>query len=650
TPATVDTRTVQRRLRANKPRYMVPDRITAVDVFPTLPSGKVDTTQLLTAMAGSRQLATPPRTAMEAYVVSVWREVLGIGVIDRTDDFFDLGGNSLLGIRVQRALQEVLGIDVLLQDIFESRTPEALGKRLDHAQGETRVPPLVHLEPADPRLPRPVSPIQEALWFLEQQSPGLTLYPLPLAVRFEYPVDPQRFTAALQWVVQRHEALRTVFVEDGDGFPTQLVQTADEALDHRVEDWAGLPLDDFYRTTQDWFAEPFDLSADAFRSRLVRLSDNEWYWLINIHHMSADGESLAQVAGEIAAVYRERELAPQLLQYTDYALWQRQLLTDGAIGEASVGWWERTLQGAPFDADLPMDRPRPTSRTYASAAFETYVSADISAGVKRFAQRSAVTEFAVLMSAFGSVQGRFSGQDSALVGTAVADRRRRELDTMVGMCLNGLPVRVDLPTARTFTEVVLDTHDMIIGLLDHRNVPLAELVQRMGVRREPNKPPIFQTMMVLEDFAPEALPHLKLADDCPTPELNSAAIGGLAYGFDVLVLVIPEGDRYRCVWEYSTELFDRDSVVRLTEGFEALLGAIVDNPGVLVGELPVMGPEAREQVLFGFNGPTSEVASVVHAASAFDASPANTEVYVLDGNRNPVPIGVRGEIYLAGAG
>lgn len=650
TPADVDTRAVQQRIRATKPRYMVPDRITAVDAFPALPSGKVDTAQLLTVLAGGRQTATPPRTAMEAYVVSVWREVMGIEVIGRDDDFFDLGGNSLLGIRVQRALQEVLGIDVLLQDIFESRSPEALGKRLDHAQGEVRVPPLLHLEPADPLLPRPVSPIQEALWFLEQQSPGLTLYPLPLAVRFEYPVDPALFTAALREVIQRHEALRTVFVEDDDGFPTQLVRTVDQALDHRVEEWTELSLDDFYRATQSWFAEPFDLGRDAFRSKLVRRSDTEWYWLINVHHMSADGESLAQVAGELAVLYRGGELTPQLLQYSDYAVWQRALLNDPAVGNASVEWWEQTLQGAPFDANLPTDRPRPARRTYASAAFETYVPADISAGVKKFAQRRAVTEFAVLISAFGIMQGRFAGEDSALVGTAVADRRRRELDTMVGMCLNGLPVRVDLPSEHPFAEVVLDTHEMIIGLLDHRNVPLADLVERMGVRREPNKPPVFQTMMVLEDFAPEALPHLKLADDCPTPELNSAAIGGLAYGFDVLVLVIPEGDRYRCVWEYSTELFDHDSVLRLAAGFEALLGGVVDNPGAVIGDLPVMTPESREQVLYEFNGHTSEPAAAVAATPAFEGPATDIEVYVLDGFGNPVPINVRGEIYLGGAG
>ncbi|HEY2738906.1 MAG TPA: amino acid adenylation domain-containing protein, partial [Thermoanaerobaculia bacterium] len=416
-------------LRERLPEAMIPGAFVLLDALPLTPSGKVDRralaqmTQTTAFAAEPERAAAAPRTPMEEIIAVVWANVLHLETIGVQDDFFALGGHSLLAGRVLSRLCSAFGVELSLRDFFRAPTVAALAAHVQAARGvvsRRAVPPLLPVPLRSREAGVPLSLAQERLWLVEKLEPGTPLHGIPLVHRISGPLRPDLLAAALARLVERQEALRTVYLEI-DGTPVQRVVPAAEAA-------ALLPLVDLSglgglpealgRSTEERLAAavsllPFDLTAGPLRALLIRRAAGAHTLFLNVHHIAADEWSLEVIARELSALYiagaaaRPAVLPPLPVQSADFAVWQRGWL-GGATLDESLAWWRAHLSGAPAVLDLPSDRAPGAARSFRGKV-ERMTVPGRAAAVRRLAREQGATFFLTLFAVFQALLHRLTG-------------------------------------------------------------------------------------------------------------------------------------------------------------------------------------------------------------------------------------------------
>ncbi|MFD0635615.1 amino acid adenylation domain-containing protein [Catenulispora yoronensis] len=431
-------------LATTLPDYLVPASLSVIDSLPLTRNGKVDPTRL-PVPRWAEHSADParPRTATEDAVARIWAELLGVedSAIGPDDDFFDLGGHSLLASRLVSRLAARLGVALDLITVFTRTTLAALSEVVAAAEPGSAAGAI---EPG-PR-PAPLSYAQERLWFLSRLEPDSPAYHLPLSARIIGPLDAARLATAWDTVVARHEVLRSVVREGDEGLFSVLAEPVallyvDAAADPALAD----------RLLLDVVRRPFDLAREVpVRALLVRVGDEEYVLSVVVHHIAADGWSAAILAEEIGAAYLGRAEVPAesvVVQYGDFAHWQRNRMTGAALG-ALTAFWRSELNGAPLVVELPADRPRPPRQRFDGAALPLVVPAALAVRIRALAALAGCTEFMVLAAAFAAMLSAYSGQHDVLFGTPVAGRPHPDVERTVGSFANTVVLRADLSGSR----------------------------------------------------------------------------------------------------------------------------------------------------------------------------------------------------------
>jgi amino acid adenylation domain-containing protein len=588
-------------LAARLPEYMVPSALVFLEALPLTPSGKTDRAALPAPELAAEGAFAAPRTPAEEVLAGVWSTLLGREGVGTRDNFFALGGHSLLATQVISRVRQLFGVELPLRALFEAPTVARLAARVEAARGEGAGEDAVPLRPAERTGPIPASFAQERLWFLEQMRPGEATYAIPAALRMSGPLDVEALRRALEEVVRRHEALRTVFARSG-GRPVQVVRPAGSLALPVEEVPAGTQPDAALRERMGEEAQRlFDLEAGPlFRVALLRLGADEHALLLSMHHIVSDGWSIGVLLRELAALYSaylegDASPLPELaVQYADFAAWQRAWLRGEAL-ERQVAFWRERLAGAPAVLELPTDHPRPAvqgSRGAVHAFSVPLATADAARGLGR---SEGVTLFMVLVSAWELLLSRYSGEEDLVVGVPTAGRTRRELEELIGFFVNALPLRADLAGDPSTRELLARTREAVLGSYAHQDVPFEKLVEELRVERSLAHSPIFQVMFTLMD-APLTVPEL--------PGLEMRAMEGQTgtAKFDLTLGVMNAEDGLRCELEFATDLFDRASAERLGERFRVLLEGMIADPARSVSGITFLGEDEREQVLRGWAG------------------------------------------------
>ncbi|MFI6650449.1 amino acid adenylation domain-containing protein [Streptomyces sp. NPDC050529] len=510
-----DGSALARRVGRALPAYMVPSAFVSLDALPLNANGKVDRP----ALPAPRAVATTgraPRTAYEEVLAGLFADVLGVTAVGIDDNFFSLGGHSLLAARLTGRVRTALGTELGLGTLFEHPTVASLAAVLDSTAAAR---PALAPQPRPDTVP--LSYAQQRLWFLNRaEGPGDT-YNIPLVLELDGPLDTDALRRALADVVVRHESLRTVFAEH-DGIARQEVLDADTAAtlvplvverspaEETADAWAD-------ETLRRLTIRPFDLAADtAVRAHLLRLGPARHVLVLVLHHVVADGWSLAPLSRDLGTAYRARsegtgtpDWAPLRVQYADYALWQRRLLggddDPGSLASSQLSFWKGALQGAPDLLDLPLDRPRPAVPSHRGAAVPFELPAPTHAALIRLARAAGCTPFMVLQAALAvTLQAHGAGSDIPL-GTAVAGRTEEALDDLVGFFVNTVVLRADLSGDPTFRELLDRVKEFDIAALSHGDLPFERIVEALNPERSGDHHPLFQTMLVLQNQERAAL-------------------------------------------------------------------------------------------------------------------------------------------------
>ncbi|NPC52754.1 non-ribosomal peptide synthetase, partial [Corallococcus exiguus] len=467
--------------------------------------------------------------------------------------------------------------------------------------------------------PSPLSFAQQRLWFLDRMEPGTTLFNLPAAFRLRGPLDVKALGRAFNALVERHESLRTRFMEQ-DGQPVQVAEPS-LALALAPEDLTGLPLEQREEQTRKRMAEearrPFDVTrGPLLRTRLLRLSPEEHVLLLTMHHIVSDGWSIEVLIREVGVFYESfvAGTAPVLpalpLQYADFA--RQQQGREGEPLRRQLDYWKARLSGAPQVLELPTDWPRPAVQTFQGAELRVELPAALVEQLKALGRRSGATLYMVLLAAFQTVLHRYSGQDEVCVGTPSAGRSQAELEGLIGFFLNTLVLRTDLSGEPTFLGLLGRVREAATGAFDNQDVPFEKLVEELQPRRSLSYTPLFQVMLILQK--PQGRPQL---GGLALEAIKSTA-GRSMFDLTLSLVEVERGGLVGHV-EYSTDLFEEATIARLTQHLRTVLEAAVARPEAPLASLPLMPEAEQRQVLLDFNRTHADVPLDVCFHQLFEA-------------------------------
>ncbi len=486
---------LRRRLREELPEHMVPAAFVVLGALPLTPSGKVDRRSLPAAERGTRdeQAFVPPRSPTEEILAAIWNEVLGIERCGVEDDFFALGGHSLLANQVVSRIRGLLGIELALHAFFAQPTVAALAERVEAARrsgAASATPALPPLVAGESRGNEPLSFAQQRLWFLNQLDPESAAYHVAVALRLTGALSPPALAAALAFMVERHEMLRTTFALRPDG-PVQVVALP--------AGWR-LPVVDLsrlgegereaemHRLAQAEANRPFDLArGPLLRTLLVRLGEQEHAFSLVLHHIVSDGWSMGILWQETMALYstavagRPPRLPPLQIQYRDFAAWQRRWLT-GETLERELDFWRRQLAGAPALLELPTDRARPPVQRFHGRRLPFALTAVQTQGLKQLGRQHGATLFMALLAAFDALLHRYSRQNDLVVGFPIAGRRL-ETEGLIGLFLNTLALRVQVEGGG-WLALLRRVRDVALDAFAHQDLPFEKMIAELGLRAQ----------------------------------------------------------------------------------------------------------------------------------------------------------------------
>ncbi|GAY08788.1 non-ribosomal peptide synthetase [Pseudonocardia sp. N23] len=557
------------------PEYMVPSAVVVLDVIPTTVNGKLDRAALPAPVLEGRGRA--PEGIVEELVAGVFAQVLDLDGIGADGSFFDLGGDSLSATRVVSRLRTVFDVDLGVRTVFDHPTVAALGRAVEAATGRPARPP-VRPQPRPAQVP--LSSAQQRLWFLHRLEGPSTAYTIPFVATLRGPLDVSALAAAFDDVVERHEALRTVFPEIR-GVPHAVVLD-DRGSRPRLAREQGDP------------ARTFAIETDApVHATLERVADDEHVLTLVVHHIAADAWSAAPLLRDLATAYRARaageepRFAPLPVQYVDHTLWQRDALgeeSDPASRAAElVRFWTTTLDGLPPELDLPRDRVRSAAPGYAGGTVTSTVDDDVRTGLRRLAREAGASAFMVERAAVAALLHRLGAGTDIPLGSPVAGRTDAALDDVVGLFVNTLVLRADLSGDPTFAELVGRVRDADLAAFEHQDLPFERLVELLAPDRDLRRHPLFQTMVTHVAGDPTAG-----ALDLPGVAVESVPVDLGVAKFDLTVEFTDDTDGLRVAVEYSADVFDDAGARALAERLTALLAQVVADPARRVGDLDVL--------------------------------------------------------------
>jgi len=569
--ASLDSDHLSEQLRAVLPATHLPARIMVSDRLARTPSGKIDRVALLSALAKAplKQSITAARTTTEVMLADMWQEVLRVPRISATDSFFAVGGHSLQAMRLISRIRDITGVELSLRQFFETPSIEKLAVVINQGAGEEvkALPDLV-VQPRDEQVP--LSMAQERLWFLEQLGLVGSAYTLSRAMRIRGPLQVEALRLSFGDLVRRHESLRTRFeaheshvqqvVDEDGGFELELRDITE--LDALLREKEVLQI------TNKPVHRPFDISTGPLlRGEVVKIASEDHLVIVSMHHIISDGWSMGVLQKELGLLYQARiegrpmPLEPLPVQYADYALWQRGWL-QGDLLEEQLGYWKEKLAGAPPLLDIPTDRIRPAVQDFRGASAELGLTREQTQALEQLAREHRVTLFMVLLAAFQTVLGRWSGQQDVVVGTPIAGRTHKKTEGLIGFFMNTLPLRTQLGGNPTFAQLLVQVKETVLGAYAHQDVPFEKLVKVVQPARNLARAPVVQ---VLINSLAHARPSI---EDFPSElDIERVYQKGEDSKFDMTLFVGEEIDQLSFSLVYAAELFDHESM-------EALLGQL----------------------------------------------------------------------------
>ncbi|WP_231999228.1 non-ribosomal peptide synthetase [Mycobacterium sp. 1081908.1] len=596
------------------PAYMVPAAVMVIEALPLTVNGKLDTRALPAPEYQDGGHYRAPTNAVEELLAGIYAQVLGVEpprLVGIDDSFFDLGGDSLSAVRLIAAVNSGLDAGLSVRTLFEAPTVAQLATRI--GGDEARLEPLVPFAAVERPAVIPLSFAQSRLWFIDQFQGPSTIYNMAVALRLRGRMDAfdeEALGAALADVVVRQESLRTLFAAR-DGIPRQLIVPPDRAdFGWAVVDAVGWAESRLAEALDAVAHHRFDLAAEIpMRARLFRVADDDHVLVAVVHHIAADGASIAPLVRDLGVAYASRRVgqapdwADLAVQYADYTLWQRAQLGDlsdsGSRIAAQLAYWQEALAGMPEHLQLPTDRPYPPVADYRGASVSVDWPAELQRQVARVAREHNATSFMVMQAAMAVLLAKLSASSDVSVGFPIAGRGDPALDELVGFFVNTLVLRVDLAGDPSVAELLAQVRARSLAAYEHQDVPFEVLVERLNPTRSLTHHPLVQVMLAWQSgqgqgpTGPAAGLALGGLQVTPLPLDTRTARTDLAFSLGETWTDAGEPAGIAGAVEFRTDVFDAASIETLIERLQRVLAAMTADPSRRLSSVDLLDEAER---------------------------------------------------------
>ncbi|RPI03062.1 MAG: amino acid adenylation domain-containing protein, partial [Calditrichaeota bacterium] len=595
-------------LQRQLPDYMVPSALICLPELPLTANGKINRSALpqpdFTQLKRNPYVA--PRTPHEELLAAIWKQVLHLDHVGVFDNFFELGGHSLLATQLMSRIRDAFLVDVPLRCLFESPQIAGLSRAVQEFKRQEldqHIPPLV---PVSREGNLPLSFAQQRLWFLDQLSPENPFYNIPAAIRIMGKLDVPAVEKSINEIVNRHESLRTIFLQE-KGVPRQVIQPS-RLVELKITDLSHLTPESREEEMQRLVTEdammPFRLDQGLlFRTGLIRLAAEEHVFLFTMHHIISDGWSTGVLMNEFGFLYQTFLLnnpatLPELkIQYADYAAWQRQWLVGDELNR-QIDFWRRSIGVNPPVLDLPTDYPRPAIQTFNGDAVAFEIPPDVMQGLIEIGRNNDSTLFMMLASAFQVLLHRYTRQDEILIGTPIANRNYSETEALIGFFVNTLVLRAEFSPKLTFLDLLAQVREFTLDAYAHQDIPFEQLVDLLEPERDMSRSPLFQAMFVHQNAPMKMKGEISTALTMETVEAQVRSAK-----FDLTLVMAEVENGLQAELEYNRDLFAPETMRRMAEHLQLILGDIVLNPHQRVAEISLI-TEQEKNFLQAVSGST----------------------------------------------
>lgn len=565
------------------PDYMIPSRFQVLEKIPHTANGKIDRRRIAELeIENAESEYAAPGDLVEEILANIWAAALQREKIGITDNFFHVGGHSLLAGRIASEIRKSFGLEISLRSIFEHPTIRTLAKQIkNYAKNAEK---LVKLSRPDEL---PLSFAQSRLWFLAQLGDETSAYNVPSVLRLRGALNADALEKSLNNLIERHEILRTVYALR-NGEPVQIVH---ENAELRIERKSILKTaENLQELIAAEVGKPFSLENEIpLRACLVETSAGESYLILTVHHIATDGQSMPILTAELTAFYEAEtsgtaaELAPLEWQYADYAVWQKAHYAEEKKRD-ELEFWREFLAGAPDVLDLPADFSRPAVQTYQGAVCEFELPAESIAAVEKTCRAEQVTPSILLLAVFNILLYRFSRQTDIVMGITFSERRHEEFRPLVGFFVNTLALRTNVGENQSFRDLLRQIKQGALAVYAHGDTPFEMLAQELNPARNLSYAPLFQVMFSLQHESVKVY-------DAADLSIETVAFPQKTAKFDLSLSLLMNGETAFGAFEYNTDLFRRETVESLSETFQALVKNLLDAPEKLISEISLFADE-----------------------------------------------------------
>jgi amino acid adenylation domain-containing protein len=600
------------------PEYMVPSAFVFQKSLPLTLNGKVDR-RALPAPKRDRSVLErsydAPTTSTESRLCAIWAEVLHLDKVGVNDNFFELGGDSLVASRILSRVRMAFGASLPLRTFFERPVISHIARFLERVRtekSETQFS-VVGSIPRGEEVPLGCS--QERVWFLQKLDVSNIAYNFQATLHISGPLNVEALERSLTSLVQRHEILRTTFVEKDGRAVQQIHEPMPVVLP--VINLRHIQTDHLDETTerliQAEITKRFELDhLPLIRWILISLRESEHLLLHVEHHLIHDGWSFNVFLGELFEFYKSYAsgnsllLPPLPVQFADFAAWQQHSRHSEAM-QIQLSYWKQKLFGSLPVSEMPTDYTRPRVQSFKGGLFRIPLSPELCTNLRSFAQEEEASLFVVMMSAFFALTYHYVRQDDFCVGSSVANRQRPETEGLLGMLVNNVVLRAQMSAGMSFHELLEQVRILTFEAYENQDVPFQDVVQSLNLNHDLSSNPLFQTTFNFHNSS-VALPEL--------PELKLRLVEGVGNGGAKLIpsteqrlALNPEWDKDAVVmlWEYNTGLFEENTITRMIVHYQRLLEAMIAVPNQALTEASLLTDSERQQVLYEWNRTRAEI-------------------------------------------
>ncbi|WP_459209776.1 amino acid adenylation domain-containing protein [Aquimarina rhabdastrellae] len=602
TKTPIDTESIKSFLDIRLPGYMIPGYLIALEKMPLTPNGKIDR-KALEKLTLNRRITTEyiaPKNETEKVLVNIWQEVLSVEKVGVEDNFFHLGGHSLMVSQVIEKMHKTLNRGVAYKEFFEEPTIRGNVKKMGKKE-------YVAIPQASESISYPLTPSQNRLWILSQLEEGSLAYNMPTAVKVNGEIDFVLFEESFNKVIERHEVLRTNFKTNENGEVRQHVKDF-ENVNFRIES-KDFSFESDKKQLVDNYLErfnsiSFDLEKELlFRASLIKTEDKVFVFLLSIHHIIGDGWSTRLLISEIIEIYnslinRETLKLPGLsIQYKDYAVWlSKELQKEEFVKQKD--YWLKQLEGELPVLELPSFTTRPLIKTYNGKRITQNFSESFLNKLKAFSINNDATLFMTLMAGINTLLYRYTGQKDIILGTPIAGRKHVDLENQIGLYLNTLALRTKINRKDSFSDMVACQKEILLGAYEHQGFPFDHLAGQLNTKPDSSRSLLFDVLVVLQNQ--EQLTNINNTNHIKGIEISNYPFERRTSQFDVSFIFV-ENEGLELTIEFNTDIYDSRLINRMFSHLENVLIRCIDEPDTPIEEVNYLNTKEAEQLITSFN-------------------------------------------------